>query len=286
MAKARFEMKPLQWEDGRFKVILFALTGFGNVALKTLWELGCDVQCVVTRKEFGVFPYYKEESLTELAKGKAIVMEDPDLRDWHLKKLFESLRPDLILVSTFHRLIPADIAGAARYAINIHPALLPKYRGATPFTWMLMNGEKQAGLTAHFVTDAADGGDIVAQKEVAIDPNDTEGSLRGRLAQESADVVRQIVEKARAEQMDSWPQDESQATKHPRRKLDEPCLVDLRPSEARTPDAVHNLIRAHLPFPGARVKTTEGEILPVIESRMHNGVLKIQTKEKEIELAF
>ncbi len=285
MAKARFAMKPLDWEDRRFKVILFGLTGFGNVALTTLCEMGCSVQCVVTRKEIGAFPHYAEESLVDLARKRSvIVLEGPNLNDWQLRTLFQSLRPDLVLASTFNRVIPKEIFSAARYAVNIHPALLPRYRGANPFTWMLARGEREAGLTAHLMAEKADAGEILFQRPVPIGVNDTNGDLRYRLAKESAAMVRDIVAMCSSEQFETQPQDESRATEFARSDSDHrEFFLDLR-SQSENPRKVHDLIRAHLPFPGVRLLTESGDSVGVVSSHFESGVVNIRTTEGKLIL--
>lgn len=257
-------MKPLDWDDGRTKVVLVGLTGFGNVALKTLLEMQCNVQCVITRKEAGPFPYYPEKNFGELASELGqIVHINPDLNDPKLIALLESMRPDLILVSTFHKMLPRKLSETAAYAINIHPSLLPKYRGSTPTYWMLRNGENIGGVTAHLVTDKADAGDIVFQEKVRILPEDTDGTLRQRLAEASAEVIKNIIRQVRSGEVKSYAQDENESSYYPKRPAEIAKIAALGQKKGN----LHDLIRANLPFPGVEISFLAGEQLARLKVR-------------------
>ncbi len=161
------------------RVVLFALTGFGNEALKTLVKSKHQVELLVTRKENGVFPYYKEENIVKLAErlGVPYTFAKPQ----EIAEKIKEINPELILVTTYHRIIPATVFNLARFAINIHPSLLPKYKGATPTAWALLNVEKFTGLTAHFLSECIGGGVIILQKKIKIGKLETDGHLRKRL---------------------------------------------------------------------------------------------------------
>jgi len=137
------------------RVVLFGLTGFGNAALRTLRRCGVDVVGLVTRRETAGFPYYREIDISAEAREAHIpVYDDLDLKTGAAVALLRNLKPDFLFVSSFHQKIPrAVIETPATAAINFHPSLLPAYRGATPPSWCLMNGEKRTGVTAHYVTE-------------------------------------------------------------------------------------------------------------------------------------
>ena len=89
------------------KAVLFGLTGFGNPALRALRSAGFEIGLVLTRKEPGAFPYYREQGLAEEARGMGIeVLEDPDLGDKTLKQRIDAYAPDLLLAATFSVAIP------------------------------------------------------------------------------------------------------------------------------------------------------------------------------------
>lgn len=162
------------------RIILFALTGYGNEALKSLIKNKQDVILLVTRREKGFFPYYREENIVRLAKRLEIPVSYR--LPVELLPRIKKAKPDLILVASYHRLIPKETYQLARFAVNIHPSLLPKYKGAKPTLSALISGDKITGLTAHFLTEQFDSGPIILQQKVKISKNESDCSLRRKLA--------------------------------------------------------------------------------------------------------
>lgn len=201
------------------KVLLFALTGFGNRVFDALLQENCEVGYVFTRREPNDFPYYEEENLAAYASSKnTIVYEE---FDWLLvKEIIVKYKPDLLLVSTFHKIIPEDILLSVPKCINFHPSLLPKYRGSTPIAWVLHNKEKETGITAHWLTKELDAGDILVQEIVEIKPNYDFGVLFKKLALTAGLVCRLVITQIKAGTLVSKPQDdENRATYFPKLKL-------------------------------------------------------------------
>jgi|GEM_PF-878703 len=187
------------------KVVLFALTGFGNRTLDALLKESCEVCFILTRKEKGPFPYYPEENLTEYCQRLGLEVYD-DFSWNEIEKKIKDCSPDLILVSTFHKIIPGEIISSVPYCVNLHPSLLPKYAGATPFDWVLFNQEKKTGITAHYLTKEADKGDILIQKKINISKKDDKGGLINKLAGLAALVSRQLVGQIKKKSLKSRPQ--------------------------------------------------------------------------------
>lgn len=174
----------------KIKVNLLALTGFGNAVFKTLLDLDVNVLKIYTRKEVGKFPYYDEEQLDRLAERTGVPVSFVSRNgDWVIGK-----DADLNLVATFHRILHKKHMEKAKLNINIHPSLLPSYRGPTPTNWIIYNREKKCGITAHFLTDKVDSGDIIYQKEFPLSC-ETDADLRKFLAEKSRDAVSYIVRK-------------------------------------------------------------------------------------------
>jgi len=126
----------------------------------------------------------------------------------------EQARPDLIVVSGFRKLLGKRVIRSARLgAINAHLSLLPLYRGPDPVYWVLRNREAGTGVTIHFIDEGIDSGDIVTQQRLSITPDDTEATLRGRLARMAAGLVKSVVERlVDGETLNRRPQDHSRAT--------------------------------------------------------------------------
>ncbi|MDP6683033.1 MAG: formyltransferase family protein [Desulfobacterales bacterium] len=166
------------------KCLLFGLTGFGNSVLNGI--LATDIfesVIVVTRKEKDVFPYYSCDQLTDLCSEKEIeCWSDIDLGDPSGVKFLQQTNPDVIITATYHQKIPSSILSLpATESINIHPSLLPDYRGATPTNWSIICGEMETGITFHTLEVEMDRGDILCQERITIGDK-TDGQLRKALA--------------------------------------------------------------------------------------------------------
>lgn len=173
------------------KIVLFALTGYGNEALKTLVKQKQQVALLVTRKEKGSFPYYREENIINLAKKLKIpfTYQFPE----ELSERIKRIKPDLILVSSYHRLIPKEIYNLAKSAVNIHPSLLPKYKGSKPTLSAIINGEKTTGLSAHFLTEQFDSGPVIFRQKVKISRDESDCSLRKKLTLELRTFIPKLL---------------------------------------------------------------------------------------------
>jgi methionyl-tRNA formyltransferase len=166
------------------KCLLLAMTGFGNSVLTGLLKTNCfDKIIVITRTEKGTFPHYPCEQLSDFCIRHNIEYKTELIlnRGSTIKKLSQ-IKFDIIISATFNQIIPNQIIKSAKIsAINIHPSLLPYYKGATPTNWTIIHGEKQTGITFHELTEVLDGGDIIFQKKIIIGSL-TDGQLRRRLA--------------------------------------------------------------------------------------------------------
>jgi methionyl-tRNA formyltransferase/MoaA/NifB/PqqE/SkfB family radical SAM enzyme len=257
------------------RAVLFGLTGFGNAALRALRAAEYEVGLVLTRKEPGPFPYYEEVTLAEEAREAGIeVLEDPDLGDKALKARIDAFAPDLLLAATFMTAVPHRFLGVAgRTCLGVHPSLLPAYRGATPTTWMRINQEPHyAGVTLHHLTPKAFAGDVVAQRPLVIAPEDTDGTVRGKLARIAGEMIREVAEAlARGEELPRSPQDDKSITFFPKRtrrdaliKFDEPTRNIL--------DRVH----ATTPHPGAFTYWGEREVEITAAATEETGTFEVQ----------
>ena len=191
----------------RMRIVLCSLTGFANAIIPALIRLG-HRPCVVTRRERGPFPHYECPNVLTLVEDYQLPFRF-DLDQQTVE------RCDLLLVATFHQIIPPTLYRLARHAVNLHPSLLPKYRGPNPFHWVLANGENETGITAHALSERCDTGDIYAQWRLPILPYETEGILRRRLAELAAFAATEIVSTIERAVLVGSPQDEALATYYP-----------------------------------------------------------------------
>jgi len=230
------------------------MTGFGNSALEVLTDHNSiDLVAVFTSKrQEKPFPYYPIDHLYALAIKKGIpVYEGLNLRDGKTYKIIQTLAPGLAIVSSFNQIITNNIIKEPEYGIiNLHPSILPKYRGATPTVWVLMKGEKETGVTAHFIEDETiDSGKIIFQSILRILNEDTDGTLRLRLAELSKITLAKAINLVlQQDKTMFFVQDETQATYFPKRNIKDSEIDVNKPFEE-----IINQIRAMTPYPGARL---------------------------------
>ena len=154
---------------------------------------------------------------------------------------------DLLVVCDYGEILkPTTLAVSRLGGINLHGSLLPKYRGAAPVQWAILNGEQQTGNTIIQMTPGLDAGPCLGVQRVAIDADETAGELEARLAELGAELVRRVVDQLEAGAAVPTPQDKSQATKAPRLTKD-----DGRIDWTRTAQQIKNQVRALQPWPRA-----------------------------------
>lgn len=126
------------------------------------------------------------------------------------------LKPDMFIVSAFGHILPKRILELPKIgALNIHASLLPKYRGAAPIQWAVINGEKETGVTAMLMDEGLDTGDIIFTSKIQISPDDTSATLHNRLADLGADLLIKTLKAIEADNINPIPQDHTIATYAP-----------------------------------------------------------------------
>jgi methionyl-tRNA formyltransferase len=124
----------------------------------------------------------RERGLERVACGR---INEPASRD-----LVTSLSPDVLLLAAFGQILKPKLLAIPRLgAVNVHPSLLPAYRGPDPYYWVLARGEAQSGVSVHLIDEGIDTGDLLAWRELAIHPGETERSLQGRCAALAAELL-------------------------------------------------------------------------------------------------
>ncbi len=158
----------------------------------------------------------------------------------------KELAPDLIVIVAF-RILPERIFALPKYgSLNIHASLLPKYRGAAPIQWALINGDKETGLSSFLLKSKVDTGDIILQQKTKIDDNENFDSLYNRLSQMAGPFLLDSIKKIESKDFKPVRQDESLSTPAPKLKSSD-ALIDFEKSALK----VHNLIRGLATRPGA-----------------------------------
>jgi methionyl-tRNA formyltransferase len=163
-----------------------------------------------------------------------------------------ALAPDLIVVAAYGQLLPPSILGLPQFGcVNVHASLLPKYRGAAPIQWAILNNEQETGVTIMKMSEGLDTGDILTQKATPIGPEETAAQLHERLATLGAELLASTLPAYCVGAIRPIPQDNAAAT-HARKISREDGRIDW----SQTAPALRNRIRAFTPWPGAYVNLT------------------------------
>ena len=169
-------------------------------------------------------------------------MKDPDFLD-----ALRAWQPDVIAVTAFGRILPPVILELPpRGCVNVHASLLPKYRGAAPIQWAVINGEQETGITTILMDPGMDTGPMLLQERVQIHPEETAGELAVRLAQVGARLLIKTVAELEAGRLTPTAQDHAGATLAPMLKKEDGWLDWTRPAHE-----IVNRVRGLTPWPGA-----------------------------------
>ena len=178
-----------------------------------------------------------------------------------------ALKPDVVVVACFGQFLKKNLLAVPRLGtINVHPSLLPKYRGASPLQWTLANGETETGVTVLRVTPKMDAGDLLAQEKHPIAPDDDYASLEPKLAAKGAELRGRVLDAFRVGKTQGVPQDDAQAT-FARKLAKEDGLVDW----SRPAEAIRNQLRGFSPWPGAYTFLPGGILLKIHGARAEEG---------------
>lgn len=245
------------------RVIVIGQAPFGKDCLQVLAAQGEDLVGAITVPD--VPGAKKPNPFKEMAVELGLPLLQPRrLREPGVYEWVKELSPDLMVLVFVTDFVPREIIDLSTLGgINFHPSLLPKYRGGNAMAWAIICGEKETGVTIHYIDEGVDTGDIIIQESVPIDDSDTTVSLYFnklypvgvRLAAEAVRLIRE----GRAPRI---PQDSRLASYQSVLK-EKDTVIDWRQS-ARN---IYNLIRGAMPFPGAGT-TCRGEKLVVLEAQL------------------
>ena len=171
---------------------------------------------------------------------------------------FEALKPEVGVVAAYGQLLPRELlALPTQGMLGVHPSLLPKYRGAAPVAWALLNGEAATGVTIFRLNERLDAGEILLEQTVAIEPGEDAQTLTNRLAHQSAGALLRTLEAMAAGRLNARPQDETLASLAPKLTKAQGQIDWQRPAEL-----IERLVRATSPWPGAAT-TWQGGCLKI-----------------------
>jgi len=205
------------------------------------------------------------------AQAQGIPVHQPEkLRDGKLAEILATYDPEVAVVAAYGRILPKEILELPRRGcLNVHASILPKYRGAAPIQWAIVNGEPETGVTLMQMDEGLDTGDILAVETIPIAPDETGGSLHDKLSELGAELVRKHLPAFFEGKLVPKKQDDAQATLAPILKKEDGRL-DFRMSA----EALDRRVRGFSPWPGTFTYLSPGarDLLKIHRARPHGIV--------------
>ncbi len=173
------------------------------------------------------------------------VFQPKTLRDVSVQEDIKKLSPDIIVVVAYGRILPPEVLNIPKHgAINLHVSMLPKYRGAAPIQWAVINGEEKTGVTIMQLNEGLDTGDIIECTPVNIGENETAGELLLKVTQVGSERLCTVIENIESGNFNATPQDDSKASFAPPLEK-HMAQIDFSHSAQK----VHNIVRGMNPWP-------------------------------------
>ncbi len=249
------------------RIIFMGNPDFAVPSLQRISKSSHKIIAVVSNlpKRIGRGNKIKETVVGIAAKAMEIpLLQPPKLNDKQFLQYLSWMKPDIFVVVAY-KILSDRLLSIPKYgAINLHPSLLPKYRGAAPIQWSLINGDLQTAVTTILLSKQIDSGEILLQEIVDIGDEDNYGTLASRLSEIGADLVIKTLNGIEEGNLKGTSQDESKVTLAPKIKSDDYKINWTKPAFE-----IHNLIRAFSPAPGA-FTTFNSKRIKIFSSSMLN----------------
>lgn len=242
---------------------------FAVPCLERLIEAGHEIAAVFTQPDK---PRGRKQTLTPpevkvcaLEHGLT-VYQPKTLRDGEAMGMIKEIDPACIVVAAYGKILPKEILDLPQYGcINVHGSLLPKYRGSAPIQWSVINGDKETGVTIMQMAQGVDTGDMLYQKAIPINIDDTAESMFNKLSDLGGEMIVEALDKLERGELTAIKQDEALATHAP--MLDKTIsVIDWHKSALE----VHNLVRGLYSWPIAQT-TLHGKMLKIYRASLGKG---------------
>ena len=181
------------------KIVFMGTPDFAKTSLEALYNAGHDISLVITNPDrpkgrgMKLIPSPVKEYA--LSKNLKILQPEKIKNNNEIIEEIKNIKPDVICVVAYGKILPKELLEIAKLgAINVHGSLLPKYRGAAPIQWAIINGDEKTGISIMYMDEGLDTGDIILMEETAILPNETLGELWERLANMGANLLVNALE--------------------------------------------------------------------------------------------
>ncbi len=247
------------------RVMFFGTAAFAVPSLERLGRSSHEVVLCVTPPDRpqGRGLRHEPSPVKRAAERLGLPLVQPERLD---TRVCEGRAAEVGVVAAYGQLVTRDILDAFPHGmVGVHPSLLPKYRGAAPVAWALLNGETRTGLTIFRMNERLDAGELILQEPVAIEPQEDAVALTARLALLGAETLVRALDALAGGRAGLKPQDDSQATYAPKLTKEQGRIDWAQPAEA-----VARLVRAMSPWPGAAT-AYRGAPLKIWRAAVGNG---------------
>ena len=252
-----------------WRIIFMGTPDFACPTLQKLIDLNANLVAVITQPDRpkGRGQKLMPPPVKELAVKHGIpVYQPPKVRDPAFVELVRELEPDAIVVVAFGQILPKALLDIPPYGcINVHASLLPRYRGAAPLNWCIINGETETGATTMLMDPGLDTGPMLLQQKTQIDENEDIVSLHDRMAALGADLLVETLNRLKAGELTPQPQSDGN-TCYASMLRKEDGLINWQ-REAR---AIHDQVRGMSVWPGAYTFLGE-QVLKIFSTRIGTG---------------
>ncbi len=275
------------------KIVFMGTPDFAVASLEKLLLVGHEICAVFTQpdKPRGRKMVMTPPDVKVCALSRGLEVYQPEtLKDGKALEIIKTLEPDVIVVAAYGKILPKEIIDYPKYGcINIHGSILPKYRGAAPIQWSVINGDEETGVTIMQMNEGLDTGDILLIEKTPISIDDTASSVFDRLSKMGADLVVKTLDAVLEGELRPVKQDNSKSSYAP--------MLDKNISEIDwSQDAltVHNKVRglyswpiAHTFYNGKKLKiykTALSELSGKVGEVLSLSPLTIACKDKSVEI--
>lgn len=238
------------------RIVYFGTPAFAVPPLRALLDAGHEIALVVTQpdKPAGRGKRPQESAVKTFARERGLEIAQPDkTRDAAFLERVRALEPDVFAVAAYGKILPAALLEVPRLGpVNVHGSILPHYRGAAPIQRAILAGERSTGVTIMLMNERMDAGDVLAIRELAIEPDDTSATLSARMSELGATALVETLEALERGTVVPRPQREEDATFAPIVRKEEGEIDWSRPAAE-----IERAVRAFSPWPGAY--TTAGD---------------------------
>jgi methionyl-tRNA formyltransferase len=255
-----------------WRIIFMGTPDFACPTLQKLIDRGEQLVAVITQPDRpkGRGQKLMAPPVKELAERSGIpVYQPPKVRDPAFVEIIRELKPDIIVVVAFGQILPKALLDIPPHGcINVHASLLPRYRGAAPLNWCIINGETETGVTTMLMDVGLDTGDMLLIQKTALDENEDIASLHDRMAAMGAELLAETVDRIALGDLTPETQDNAASCYAPMLKKDDGRIN--WDADART---IHNQVRGLAVWPGA-CTDIDGQVLKIFRTTVGGGTGK------------